>query len=156
VWQRAGRAGRGITGDDDAGNHDGPATKPSTEWPTVIGDLTKRSTLAGPVQGWWIWGPCASNWPAHSDDRFTGPWNTKSTVPILLIGTRYDPNTAYVNAVNSEKLLGNAVLLTHDGYGHTSIQDHSQCIDDARIRYLVDLVTPAAGTVCPADQKPFS
>jgi TAP-like protein len=121
----------------------------------VIGDLTELSTMAGPIQGWWLWAPCASNWPARSDDRFTGPWDAKTSVPILLIGTRYDPNTGYQNAVRSEQLLGNAVLLTHEGYGHLSFKDVSQCVEDARVRYLVDLVTPRPGMVCQADHKPF-
>jgi hypothetical protein len=70
---------------------DGPATKPIADWPAVIAELTTTSRIAGPVQGWWLWAPCAADWPAHSDDRYTGPWNTKTTTPILLIGTRYDP-----------------------------------------------------------------
>ena len=40
------------------------------------------------VQGWWLWAPCAANWPANSADRYTGPWGTKTKEPILLIGTR--------------------------------------------------------------------
>lgn len=134
---------------------DGPAARPSTAWPSVIGDLTAVSSVAGPVQGWWLWAPCASSWPARSDDRFTGPWNARTEVPILLIGTRYDPNTSYQNAVSSQKLLGNAVLLTHQGFGHLSTQDPSGCVEAARVRYLVDLAPPAEGTVCLADQRPF-
>lgn len=134
---------------------DSPATQAASAWPKVITELKKISTLAGPVQGWWLWAPCASNWPARSDQRFTGPWKARTAVPILLIGTRYDPNTAYRNAVRSEKLLGNAVLLTHEGFGHISVQDPSRCIEDARVSYLVDLKTPPPGTVCHADQKPF-
>lgn len=134
---------------------DGPATKPVESWPTVISELTATSGIAGPVQGWWLWAPCASSWPATSDDRFTGPWNTRTETPILLIGTRHDPNTGYANAVRSEELLGNAVLLTHDGYGHLSFQDPSACVEAARTRYLVDLVVPPPGMVCAADQVPF-
>ncbi len=134
---------------------DGPATKPIGDWPAVIGELTATSRIAGPVQGWWLWAPCAADWPAHSDDRYTGPWNAKTTTPILLIGTRHDPNTGYQNAVRSEKLLGNAVLLTHEGYGHLSFQDASTCVEQARVRYLVDLHAPPRGTVCTADQVPF-
>ncbi len=111
--------------------------------------------MSGAIQGWWLWAPCASNWPGHSDDRYTGPWNAETSVPILLIGTRYDPNTGYDNAVRSESLLGNAVLLTLDGYGHVSSTDPSTCIDQWRPRYLIDLQTPAPGTVCAADEQPF-
>jgi pimeloyl-ACP methyl ester carboxylesterase len=134
---------------------DGPAQKPVADWPTVIGDLTAESRMAGAIHGWWEWAPCASSWPATSDDRYAGPWDAQTTTPILLIGTRYDPNSGYQNAVRAEKLLGNAVLLTHQGYGHLSFQDPSRCVEEARTRYLVDLVTPAPGTVCAADQVPF-
>ena len=51
--------------------------------------------------------------------------------------------------------LGNAVLLIHDGYGHTSDQDHSACVERATSAYLVDLVTQSHGTVCPSDRLPF-
>jgi len=61
----------------------------------------------------------------------------------------------YRNAVRSQLLLGNAVLLTHQGYGHLSSNDPSACIEKARTAYLVELELPAPGTVCDADQKPF-
>jgi pimeloyl-ACP methyl ester carboxylesterase len=134
---------------------DGPARQPSSAWPKVIGHLTHVSKLAGPVQGWWLWAPCASSKPPRSTDRYAGPWNAKTETPILLIGTQYDPNTGYRNAQRAEHRLGNAVLLTHTGYGHLSFTDPSQCIENARVRYLVDLVSPPPGTVCAADQAPF-
>jgi pimeloyl-ACP methyl ester carboxylesterase len=135
---------------------DGPATKPVSDWRSVIADFTENSQISGPVLGWWLWAPCASNWPARDAHRYAGPWDARTEVPILLIGTRYDPNTAYQNAVRAQKLLGNAVLLTHDGYGHLSMKDESRCVEAARVRYLVDLQPPAPGTVCPADKKPFT
>ena len=134
---------------------DGPAQQSSWAWPKVIGHLTKVSKLAGQVQGWWLWAPCASDWPAHGTDRYAGPWNAKTKTPILVIGTKYDPNTGYRNAKRVAHLLGNAILLTHAGYGHLSFKDPSQCVEAARVRYLVNLVTPPPGTVCPADQLPF-
>ena len=108
---------------------DGPASKTVDDWPTVIGNLDASSVMSGSVQGWWLWAPCAANWPASSDDRYTGPWDTKTKEPILLIGNRYDPNTAYRNAVRSQLLLGNAVLLTNQGYGHLSFNNPSACIE---------------------------
>ena len=68
---------------------------------------------------------------------------------------RRDPATAYSNAQVAEKRLGNAVLLTEDGYGHLTLNDPSQCVDQARTRYLVGLVPPARGTVGKADEPPF-
>jgi pimeloyl-ACP methyl ester carboxylesterase len=135
---------------------DGPAKVPSTEWPTVIPELDEISRWEGAIQGWWIWAPCASDWPAHGDDRYAGPWDATTDAPILVIGTRYDPNTSYENAERVAERFGNAVLLTHDGYGHVSDKDHSTCIEEWRVKYLVDLVAPAPGTVCAADKKPFA
>jgi len=51
--------------------------------------------------------------------------------------------------------LGNAVLLTQDGYGHEFNNDLSQCVDQAVSTYLIQLTTPPRGTVCPSDRSPF-
>ena len=111
--------------------------------------------MYGPLLGWWLWAPCASNWPGRSTDRYDGPWGAKTTTPILLMNNRHDPATGYENAVAAEQRLGNAVLLTSDGYGHLTMNDHSQCVDQVRTRYLLTLVPPARGTVCQPDVPPF-
>jgi pimeloyl-ACP methyl ester carboxylesterase len=135
---------------------DGPAGLPSSAWPQAIASFTASGRLWGPVLGWWLWAPCASNWPAHPTDRYTGPWNARTATPILVISARYDAGTPYHNAQVTEGRLGNAVLLTLNGYGHPSYQVPSACIDQARTRYLVNLVTPPRGTVCQPDVAPFA
>jgi hypothetical protein len=133
---------------------DSPAQEPASAWPRVIGRLTRISPLTGPVAGWSNWAPCAS-WPARAADRYTGPWTRPTRRPILLVGTTADPSTPYANARAVARLLGNAALLTHDGYGHTSDADPSVCVTRATRAYLVDLTTPPPGTVCPSDRQPF-
>jgi pimeloyl-ACP methyl ester carboxylesterase len=130
---------------------DAPAHQPASAWPQVIGHLQRVSHLQGLVQGWWLWAPCAS-WPIRGQDAYRGPWNARTPNPILLIGTRHDPSTPYANAVRAAHLLGNAVLLTHDGDGHISYTDPSACIERWRTAYLVHLRTPPSGTVCHADR----
>jgi pimeloyl-ACP methyl ester carboxylesterase len=76
---------------------DGPARRGSRAWPKVIGRLTEISYLQGRLHGWWEWAPCAS-WPVRAADRYAGPWYASTRNPILLIGTRHDPSTAYANA----------------------------------------------------------
>jgi pimeloyl-ACP methyl ester carboxylesterase len=125
----------------------------SRGWLKVIKRLARMSRLAGLVQGWWL-APCAS-WPVRGQDTYRGPWNAKTPNPILLINQRYDPNSNYTNAVRAEQYLGNAVLLTHEGYGHLFFQNPSACVDQAMVAYLVDLITPPKGTVCQSDQQPF-
>jgi pimeloyl-ACP methyl ester carboxylesterase len=129
--------------------------EPARAWPQVIGRLSANSYLYGPANGWWLWAPCAS-WPARSVDNYTGPWNAVTKNPILVIGTTFDPNTSYTGARRLAHRLGNAVLLTLQGYGHTRPQDPSRCIERAIQRYLVGLVRPARGTVCKANRLPFS
>jgi pimeloyl-ACP methyl ester carboxylesterase len=133
---------------------DSPARHPPSAWRRVIGRLTRISAFNGPVLGWWLWAPCAA-WRVRSTDRYTGPWNAHTKNPILVVGTRYDPNTSYANARSTARRLGNAVLLTHEGYGHVSLVDPSACVQRAIAGYLVSLVTPRRGTVCQSEHQPF-
>ncbi|MBV9402456.1 MAG: alpha/beta fold hydrolase [Candidatus Eremiobacteraeota bacterium] len=123
-------------------------------WRNVIGQLTRDSFISGPVNGWLLWAPCAA-WPVRSVDRYAGPWNAFTNNRILVIGTRFDPNTAYANAIRTASRLRNAALLTHDGYGHTSDADPSSCVERAVTAYLVRLVTPPTGTACASNRRPF-
>jgi pimeloyl-ACP methyl ester carboxylesterase len=133
---------------------DSPARQPAAAWPRVVHRLERRSRIGAAPQGWAVGAPCAS-WPTRAVDRHTGPWTATTPNPVLLVGTRFDPNTPLVNARLAERRLGNAVLLTHDGYGHLSHADPSSCVQAAVGRYLVDLTTPPRGTVCPSDRLPF-
>jgi pimeloyl-ACP methyl ester carboxylesterase len=133
---------------------DSPARQRSRAWPNVIDRLTRASPTRGPVLGWWAWAPCAS-WPARSTDPYTGPWNATTTTPVLVMGIRSDPNTPFANARSVARRFGNAVLLTQQGYGHGTYTDPSACVDAALGKYLVDLVAPRRGTVCPSDRQPF-
>jgi pimeloyl-ACP methyl ester carboxylesterase len=133
---------------------DSPAREGPSAWPRVIARLNRVSHVGGPFVGWSNWAPCAS-WPVHSTDRYTGPWNAHTKNPVLVIGTTLDPATPYANARRVADLLGNAILLTHDGYGHTSEADPSHCVVRVTSNYLVHLISPAKGTVCPSDHQPF-
>jgi len=132
---------------------DSPARQNAGQWPQVVHRLEGVSRTGGPVMGW-LEAACAA-WPTRSADRYTGPWNAATANPILLIGTRFDPTTPLANAKLVERRLGNAVLLTHDGYGHVSRADPSTCVMQALGRYLTGLTTPARGTICPSDRGPF-
>lgn len=132
---------------------DSPAQQSTQAWPLVINRLTRISRFYGPLLGWWLWAPCAA-WPARSTDRYTGPWNASGS-PILVIGTLFDPNTPVQNARRVARLLGNAVLLTQQGYGHVSVSDPSACVWRVTAKFLVYLVRPPRGSVCASDRVPF-
>jgi pimeloyl-ACP methyl ester carboxylesterase len=122
-------------------------------FPRVMRHLTETNFL-GHVEGWWLWAPCVS-WQVPSAERYTGPWTATTENPILIIGNKYDPRTKYANSVQASRRLGNAVLLTLQGYGHTSEADPSSCLDDAVTKYLVTTTTPPVGSVCQPNRVPF-
>ena len=130
---------------------DTPASTGPRNWPREIARLTRIDRLYGTVLGWWLWAPCAA-WPVRGQDNYRGPWNATTKNPILVIGTRHDPATVYRNAVRVSQRVGNARLLTLNGYGHVSFHDPSPCVDQARTAYLVDLITPTERHRLPADQ----
>jgi pimeloyl-ACP methyl ester carboxylesterase len=133
---------------------DAPAAASKNAWGAVIAHLTEVSRISGSVYGWNLWAPCAS-WGVRATGRYTGPWNAHTSHPILVVGTRFDPSTPFANARFVSRLLGNAVLLTHLGYGHLTSADPSRCVRRALATYIVDLVPPAPGTVCASDRQPF-
>jgi pimeloyl-ACP methyl ester carboxylesterase len=121
-------------------------------WPSIIGRLTRVSPYLA-VHGWWLAVPCAA-WPVQNADRYRGPWNRSTPNPVLVVGNRYDPQTSYQGARRVARLLGNARLLTLDGYGHTTDADPSSCIDRAVTAYLIRPPTARQQT-CQADRQPF-
>ncbi len=97
--------------------------------------------------------PCAF-WPSSDPDRYTGPWN-RPTAPILLLANgKGDPETPYPGARRTERILGNARLLTLDAFGHGAA-GRSACIDKALDDYLTHGRLPARGAVCAPDHGPF-
>ena len=104
------------------------AAAPPRAWPRVMDRLARISPIGAPLIGWTLGAPCAS-WPVPGADRYAGPWGASTPSPILLVGTTFDPDTPLAGARHAERLLGNAVLLTHDGYGRSSAADPSACVD---------------------------
>jgi pimeloyl-ACP methyl ester carboxylesterase len=68
--------------------------------------------------------------------------------PILVVSTTGDPATPYEWGVHAAELLDDAVLLTHEGDGHTVYANGVACVDDIVDAYLLDLDLPADGVVC--------
>lgn len=71
------------------------------------------------------------------------------SAPILVVGTEGDPATPYQGAVTMAEQLEAGVLLTWQGEGHTAFPK-TDCITEAVVGYLIDLIVPADGTSCPA------
>jgi pimeloyl-ACP methyl ester carboxylesterase len=121
----------------------------------ALADLaTERAGAVGP---YWAWldEECAA-WPAIAADQYTGPWNTPTANPILLLNNTGDPATPYSEAVVMARALANARLLTIDGYGHADSAVASTCANTYVSSYFIDGTLPPEGTVCQQDTAPFT
>lgn len=118
------------------------------------GRMGDAGTPYGLGQTWtWLAQPCAE-WTARDEDRYAGPWN-RSTPPVLVIGTRADPNTAYSGSVRMAQQLGNARLLTETGGGHTALFNKSDCVDAYVDNYFLNGALPPEGSMCDQNLAPF-
>jgi pimeloyl-ACP methyl ester carboxylesterase len=99
--------------------------------------------------------PCTF-WPARDEDRYAGPWNRERSAPILIVSRRFDPATPHASAEAAVSSLGDARLLTIDGWGHSYFEGgRSTCANDDIAAYLIDGVLPPPGKVCAEDKPPF-
>jgi pimeloyl-ACP methyl ester carboxylesterase len=92
--------------------------------------------------------PCAF-WPVPRVDPHPGPLDAKGAPPLLVVGSAGDPATPIAGVEALTKSLDSATLLRSDGNAHTSFARGNQCIDDAVVAYLINVVPPAVGTTCP-------
>jgi pimeloyl-ACP methyl ester carboxylesterase len=71
---------------------------------------------------------------------------TKTTNPIVVIGTTGDPATPYEWAQGLNKLLTNSVLVSLAGEGHTGQGQGSACIDDQIDDFYLQGKVPTTST----------
>jgi pimeloyl-ACP methyl ester carboxylesterase len=140
--------GGGATQCADALNPTDPAA-----WTRIAPFTDQRARGFGPYYTY-LTLPCV-RFPSADPDHYAGPWNRHTANPILLLAnSQDDPDTPYVGAQRTAKLLGNARLLTLNTFGHGSL-NHSQCIDNAVDAYFIRGRMPAANTVCQPNHGPF-
>ncbi|WP_320067731.1 alpha/beta hydrolase [Micromonospora sp. RTGN7] len=128
--------------------------KDAGAWPALAAKEDKRAPYFGRA---WAWGtaPCARNtWTVRDEDAYTGPFNKRTSAPVLVVGNYWDPATNYRGAVSSAALLPNSRLLSSDSWGHTAYGT-SACATGAIDAYLIKGTLPAKGTVCVGDAQPF-
>jgi pimeloyl-ACP methyl ester carboxylesterase len=87
-----------------------------------------------------------SVWPIPATGQ-VGPIRAAGSPPIVVVGSTGDPVTPYTWAQSLSQQLGNAVLLTRVGNGHTGYVN-SSCIRTQVDRYLITLAPPPVGTRC--------
>ncbi|WBB66004.1 alpha/beta hydrolase [Micromonospora sp. WMMD812] len=127
----------------------------AASWPARAARADQRDPYFGRLWSW-ATSPCAGNtWTVRDEDAYTGPFDRRTSVPVLVVGNYWDPATNYRGAVSSAALLPNSRLLSSDSWGHTAYGT-SACATGAIDAYLVRGTLPAKGTVCTGDVQPFA
>ena len=104
----------------------------------------------------WTWeSKACADWPARDGDRYAGPFNRRTSAPLLVVGNLRDPATPYSGARALTRMMPRARLLTVAVTGHTSL-GKTQCSARISERYLLTGALPRVGTVCQAEYDPFA
>jgi pimeloyl-ACP methyl ester carboxylesterase len=117
----------------------------------AIDAFARAGSRFGPF--WWWFNNGCTDWPV-APDRYVGPWSTRTSAPVLVVGNFFDPSTDHRGARASSRLLKKSRLLSYAGWGHTAY-GRSECTTELVDAYLLRGALPARGTVCPANPNPF-
>ncbi|MFD8499194.1 alpha/beta fold hydrolase [Amycolatopsis sp. NPDC059657] len=94
-------------------------------------------------------------WQPTDDDRYVGPWNRKTSAPILVLNARFDPSTPLHGAYDGAKQLARAQVNVIEGSGHSTMFAISTCAEKLKREYLFTGVLPPASASCKVDAPPF-
>ena len=124
---------------------DRPWPRSLAPWQAAASAAERAAPLFGASD---VWGnlPCAY-WPVPPAPPVT--IKAAGAPPILVVGTTRDPATPYRWAQALASDLSSGVLLGWNGDGHTAYMVRSSCINSAVDKYLISLVPPRNGTICP-------
>lgn len=104
----------------------------------------------------WAWSTvhCSRDtWSAYDRSAYWGPFNKKTSAPVMYIGNQWDPATAQAQAVKAANRQPGAVLVTSRSWGHTAYGT-SQCATSAIDSYLLTGKAESK-TECVGDYTPF-
>lgn len=105
----------------------------------ALAEELKTILEVAPVMGPWLGGGGCIGWPGEVTPL---PAVDSAGAPtILVVGTTFDPATPYRWAEQLAEDLDEAVLVAHDGDGHTAFPD-VPCVTDVVVPYLLALDTP--------------
>ena len=117
-----------------------------TEYPGSFAEFRAidRYARAGSRFGpyWWRFNNGCTDWPV-AKDRYAGPWRTRTSHPVLVVGNYFDGVTDYAGAEASNRLLKESRLLSYAGWGHTAYGG-SECTTEYINAYLLTRSLPPA------------
>lgn len=97
-----------------------------------------------------------TRWKFQAKERYLGNFNVSTRSPLLFIGSPYDPVTPLVSAVNMSLSFQNAFVVQHNGYGHTTLPDASNCTNNIIQSFFTEGKLPKNGTKCEPNNPLFA
>lgn len=120
---------------------------------TAIADRLAQIDAAAPILGTFMarddyaqLAAACRSWPAPPAQLPTT--FDAATVPIVVVGTTNDPATPYAWSQALASHLGNGVLITRNGDGHTGYNKGNSCVDSAVDAYVLEGTLPASDPNC--------
>lgn len=115
------------------------------EWAAEAKKLRDELPILGKYSGYSSAG--VSAWPTkHAERRAI---RAEGAAPIVVVGTTHDPATPYVMSQNLAAQLSSGVLVTNEGWDHTSYSKSANaCVVGAVEGYLVRGIVPDNGLSC--------
>ncbi|WP_165217291.1 alpha/beta hydrolase [Schaalia sp. ZJ1691] len=115
------------------------------EWAASAEKIRKKLRVFGEFAGYASAG--LSAWP--TDHAARAKITADGAAPIVVIGTTHDPATPYVMAQSLAEQLSSGVLVTNEGWNHTSYSKSANaCVVKAVENYFVHGSIPEDGLVC--------
>ena len=139
-----------------ADSYDAPE-EPLEWWDDLWANMTQKSFIAGNSRFSNVF-PCRHfNKYWKPAEVYRGDLNHTLKTPIMLVAEPYDPATPLRNGRRLLAEMGlNARLLVHHGYGHSSLQNPSECTDFTQRKYIMTGEVPTKQeTDCYADLPPY-
>ncbi|EON60795.1 hypothetical protein W97_00004 [Coniosporium apollinis CBS 100218] len=127
----------------------------ASELVPVYDELGRRSKWLGDAVSN-MFQDCAQ-WRFQAKERYEGDFsNIRTKTPLLFIGNSFDPSTPLVSAQNMSTGFQDSIVLQHNGYGHLSLLQPSNCTKEVIGKYFVEGTLLEPGTVCEPNAPLFA
>jgi pimeloyl-ACP methyl ester carboxylesterase len=135
---------------------DGLHAADAAAWPAAAAAASRTARYFGAAYAWDTVQCATGSWTAQDPNVYRGPFDRRTSAPVLLAGARWDPATSFASAVGVARMLPGSRLIASDSWGHTSLLT-SACVDNTVWDYLLRPLAPAPKVIhCRGDVQPFA
>jgi pimeloyl-ACP methyl ester carboxylesterase len=127
----------------------------AASWPAAAAAADRRARYFGAFYAWLTVQCAHDTWTAQDQDVFRGPFDHRTSAPVLVIGDWWDPATSYNSAVKVARMLPDSRLVSSDSWGHEAVGT-SACVDNTVWAYLFHPLARAPKIIHCRGAQPFA